>query len=757
MEVEGWILDAYPGRAGEMVVWLKEPDGKAVRLTDGWTNCIYVSADEKSSLDYLTTRKEVKSLVASTDFVKKRERVSDFEERVVLRLVLREADKAEMLAKEVEALAEFGEYRIYNADLLPAQTYFVEKDLFPLAKVRVQSEGGVIRWEMLDSICSSTYEIPPLRRAVLRVEPGGGRIPKMSDPIGRIVLFTADGDQKEICGGSEVEKILELVETVNEADPDIIFVEDGDEFTTHYLVERAFANGILSRLVLSRDPVPMRRLTKRGSSYFTYGKVMHTPSSHRLYGRLNFDSERHFVFNDLGLDGLFEVARLCRMPLHKGSRASIGKCLSSMQFNVAHRDNTLIPWKPTRAEVPKTARQLLTGDRGGFVYEPRVGVHERVGEIDFTSLYPSIMTKYNISAETVLCECCRGSKVRVPDIGYNICERRRGVIPRSLELILEKRMTYKKMKGEETALRKVYEARADALKGILVCSFGYLSYRNAKFGLIDCHVAVCAYARRTLLQSVRVAERLGFEVVHGIVDSLWVKKDRATPEDFETLRAEIERETGLPLSFEGIYRWVAFLPSRIHRGVPVLNRYFGVYEDGSLKLRGIEERRRDTARLVKNCQLEILKLLATAEDLKGTRSLLPAALDILRSYADFVRSGEASLGDLVIANRLSKKADEYKVTTAQSAAVAQLKENGLELQAGQNVAYVITNQRSADIYRKSRPFELTDEATEYDKEAYVALLVRGVSSILTPFGFTEEALSDVAKRGTESVPLASSV
>src|SRR5208283_1682560 len=90
--------------------------------------------------------------------------------------------------------------------------------------------------------------------------------------------------------------------------------------------------------------------------------------------------------------------------------------------------------------------------------------------------------------------------------------------------------------------------------------FGYLSYRNAKFGLIDCHISVCAYARHILLETARIAESKGFEVVHGIVDSLWVKKRGATREDFEELCSEVKHRMGLPISFEGIYRWVAFLP-----------------------------------------------------------------------------------------------------------------------------------------------------------------------------------------------------
>ena len=732
-----------------MVVWIKTRNGKSIRFVDKWQNSIYVSADSKTALEWLARHGRIQPYIASTEFVRKREHVFDYDEREVLKLVLKRAEEAERLAKIVEGCSGYGDFRIYNADILPAQAYFIEKNIFALALVKAEKVGETISWKLLDFIEAEEYELPPLKKAILRVEVNASRaIPKFSDPIRKITIF-AD-ETVEIEEGDERSKLLSLVEAVKKLDPDLLFIEKGDAFTTHYLAERASVNGILSKLILSRDPIPLRILQKRGTSYFVYGRIMHTPTSHQLYGRINLDSDNFFAFEEAGLDGLFEVARLCRMPLHKGSRASIGKCLSSMQFAIAHEDNLLIPWKPTRAEVPKTGRVLLSGDRGGFIYEPKIGVHEYVGEIDFTSLYPYIMVKYNISAETVLCKCCKDSKIRVPDVNYNICEKRKGIIPKSLQLMLKKRVSYKEKrnKTDDPELKRRYGSRVDALKGIGVCSFGYLSYRNAKFGLIDCHIAVCAFARKILLETATIAERRGFEVVHGIVDSLWVKKPRAEKEDFEDLRREIEDEIGLPISFEGIYKWIAFLPSRMHEDVPVLNRYFGVFEDDRMKLRGIELRRRDTIKLVADCQRDILETFTLAEDAEGVRNLLPEAIRILKSYVELIRDGKIPLNDLIIVNSLSKNFNEYTSNISQAAAVKLLAEEGLELMAGQSVSYVITKFKSRNPREKVRPVQLLNTSIKYDKERYVELLVRGVASILQPFGYDERQLADIA--GSES-------
>ena len=95
-----------------------------------------------------------------------------------------------------------------------------------------------------------------------------------------------------------------------------------------------------------------------------------------------------------------------------------------------------------------------------------------MGELDFSSLYPMVMLKENLSGETVKCGCCTGSTIRVPELGYNICQRWQGIVPRSLDILLRKRMLYQKFKNEaaDPPTRERFEQRQAALKWILVCS-----------------------------------------------------------------------------------------------------------------------------------------------------------------------------------------------------------------------------------------------------------------------------------------------
>jgi DNA polymerase elongation subunit (family B) len=146
--------------------------------------------------------------------------------------------------------------------------------------------------------------------------------------------------------------------------------------------------------------------------------------------------------------------------------------MTSLQLYCAVKADVLIPWNKNDPEEFKDGNELIVADRGGFIFEPKVGIHEDVGELDFSSLYPTIMLKHNLSGETVKCKCCPKSADRVPELDYNICEKWIGIVPRSLELLLRKRALYKKYKKEakDPPTRLRYDQRQASLKWILVCS-----------------------------------------------------------------------------------------------------------------------------------------------------------------------------------------------------------------------------------------------------------------------------------------------
>jgi DNA polymerase elongation subunit (family B) len=414
--------------------------------------------------------------------------------------------------------------------------------------------------------------------------------------------------------------------------------------------------------------------------------------------------------------------------------------MSSLQLYQATKDDILIPWKKRVPETFKSAWELLVADRGGFIFEPKVGIHDCVGEIDFASMYPTLMATRNISAETVLCGCCPDSRLRVPELGYNICEKRVGIVPKVLRLILKKRANYKRLRNQakDLKLKRVYNRRQNALKWILVTCFGYLGYKNARFGKVDAHIAVCAFARDALLRTAQLAEDRGFEIVHGIVDSLWLKKPGASAKEYIDLCKEIKREIGVPVGFEGRYRWVVFLPSKTHVGVPVLNRYYGVFENGKIKMRGIEARRRDTPNFIRNAQIDMIRVLARAHDPKEFLSRIPQALKVLKDYAEKLINREISPEDLLIAKQLSMDPHDYVHSVFQAIAAMQLIREGLDISAGQTIRYLIIDASNPKPDRRVRVAELIDDKTKYDVRKYLELLVEAGVNILSLFSYSYE-------------------
>jgi len=714
-----------------MVVWLKLEDGQAVRLVDHWSPSIYVAADEIAELSVPLAI--VKDDLAWTRVVSRYERITDRTKSDVVEVKLKDAKRALQVGERIERLGPFGSHRLYNVDVPPPQAYLYEHDLFPLAYCEVTQSGDRLHWDLKDDFWAYEYSIPGLRKVELDVEIAKeGRLPRFTDRIESISL-KSDAGSLEVGGRTEADKLLALVAAVKYADPDFILTNDGDTFLLPYLAKRAQDSGVADELRLDRDGGPLKPPSKGGTSYFSYGRIHYKPSAMKLRGRLHLDINTSFAYSEAGFEGLFELSRICMMPLQTSSRASIGKALSSLQFYHASKTDLLVPWKPTLVESFKDRNELLVADRGGFIFEPKMGVHENVGELDFSALYPNIMYRKNISAETVRCPCCPDSKNRVPELGWNVCERRKGIVPLSIKIIVEKRLRYKELKANSTGDdHDRYDARQAALKWLGVTTFGYLGFNNAKFGRIDAHIAVCAWDRRILIDTARIAEREGFEVIHGIVDSLWVKREGASRDDYLALRALIESETGFAISFEGVYRWVTFLPSKVDAGVPVLNRYFGTYQSGEVKVRGVEARRHDTPHAFRKCQMEILTTLAAGTNLEEARRRVPECVEVFQRTALALARHEIPASDLAFTTNLSKAPEEYSTMTIQHAAINQLVGEGAKLHAGEGIRYVITDYRGRDS-RRATPVDVIRDQSKYDAERYVQLLAETCASVLEPF------------------------
>jgi len=743
--VRGWLFDVYPSGESEVAIWLIAENGERVRLVDSFTHRFFVSGSF-SDLRSLAQKIEDDQSIESLRFVKKQPDFMEATRKKVLEIGITDFQSAALLASRILRVGKFRRFKLHNVDVSVPQMYLYEKDVFPLAFVMAVASGKRLCLDLRDSVESVDYRLPPLRSLRLDVNiKKEGALPKFTDKIDTISLDFGN-EVTAINEGSEHGKILELVEAVKEEDPDIIFTTGGDSFLMPYLAYRASANGILSSFILGRENIPLKAEKGGGKTFFSYGRVYHKAPTQRLFGRVHIDLNNTFIYEACGLEGLTEVSRTCRVPLQRAARASIGSIMSSLQLYTAWKEGILIPWKKTEPEAFKSGRELLVADRGGFVYEPKLGFHTDVVEVDFTSMFPMLMLTRNISAETVLCKCCPDSKLRVPELGYNICEKRKGIVPKTLDLLLKKRSRYKDLMRETSNkdLKHAYNMRQAALKWILVTCFGYLGYRNARFGKVDAHIAVCAFAREGLLKAAAIAEQHGFEVIHGIVDSLWLKKQGVSPKEVADLCREVSKTVNVPLGVEGKYRWIVFLPSKILGNVPVLNRYYGVFENGEIKLRGVEARRRDTPCFIYKAQMDMIRKLAEADSLESFKTKAAEALKILGDYAEALVEGRVDVHELLIPKHLSKTPSRYTHDILQAIAAKQLKKAGFDVHAGQTVQYLIVNAKSRWADERVVVAQLLKPNMCYDAKEYVKMLISAGETLLGILGYTKDKIQTIA-------------
>ncbi|MFH0876116.1 MAG: DNA polymerase domain-containing protein [archaeon] len=680
------LIDAYR-HENKVILWLKSPDEDNIRIEKQFTPKIYLDASNLAD-----------SVLGKLGLKYKREIKYNYlgKKKEVYSVAIYNIGSYERIVSAIEKEARY-RLPMYNADIPPEQMFLFQNQLKPFDFVEIQDDK-IIPLKDEVGIPLITMDLKLVPYSDIRIKP--------NYPIKHMQV------NAQVISGTEsyiLKKFVALFELKN---PDLILMEDAF-CTLPYLIGRLQVHKLACRF--NRwDDKPIRY--KGGKSFFSYGRVLYRDYAVRLNGRFLLDSST-VVGSECNIESIIELAKLSGTRLQQIASRSFGAVFQSALVGELINKNYLVPFKEKPVDQPISMHQLLKFDRVGFTFDPIVGLHKNVAEIDFSSLFPWIIYNYNISPETM-----HGGEPpyqEIPGIPLRISLNKKGIIPTAIKPLLDRRMYYKK---NPTQLNKI---KSQGLKWVLVTSYGYLRFREFKLGLATSHMAIGAFAREIIMKAKAICEEHGFKIIHGIVDSLYIQKDNIKKDEVKEICSELELELGIPVSDEGIFKWIVFLPSVNDDSRPVPTRYYGVYLNNEIKVRGMEIRQSCSPKVVRAFQQKIIELISSCDNKEDIQKMFSYLCQTLRKYIFLLPT--LSPSDLAVSIRISKT--DYKKDIPQKIAAGLLEKKGIKLLPGQKIYF---------IYAKKGIVLPQDYDGRPDTDNYKRLMARALFVIVQPFGFKRE-------------------
>jgi DNA polymerase elongation subunit (family B) len=673
-------MDAYR-KENKIILWIKTAD-EELRLEQEFKSFIYIDKSAKKVLDYHKI---------SYRHVKRRNYLRTFNSVLEVEVPINGFEKF------IRDLEKETKHRVplYNADIKPEQMYLYQNDLRPCSAIEIIDKKII-------PVEGDEFKLKIITLKVI-----------YNKEIEAIIL-----NNKKIDGNEEY-ILKEFAKKFTTENPDVIDMDYAFS-AMPFLYER---------LKIYNIDCPLHRwdaepiIYRGGKSFWSYGQVRYQDYAVRLRGRFLVDTNS-FMGTECDAEGIAELVQLSGHLFQQTAGRSFGAVFQNALVREMVRRDILVPYKEKPIDEPISMLDMLKADRAGHTFDPKIGFHKDVAEIDFVSMFPWLIYNHNISADCILKD--RPPFENIPNLPIRTSMAYKGLVPYVLKPFIDRRMHYKK---NPSAISK---QRAMGLKWLLVSCYGYLRFREFKLGIPTAHMAICSFARETLLSVIHLAEERGFEVVHGIVDSLYIRRKNMTEDDVKSFCREVELMTGIPIAFEGIYKWIVFLPSLVDKNRPLPSTYYGVFQNGKIKARGIEVRQRSASKIVQAFQQNCLEYMAKCDEKKEIIGKIKDMCNYLRKVMDNIHKLDQSL--LVTAVRVSKT--DYAHNIPQKKIVEKLQKKGIKIMPGQFIRY---------IYQKKGPVLPEEYNGKPDVEQYKKLLVRSLFAILQPFGVTKEQILEYSE------------
>ncbi len=694
------------------------------------------------------------------------------QQREVLKITCAESDVRSGYLKELQKLLGKGEG--FENDLRLSARYITDLMLTPCGwnecevdKLKLDGPAAYdayIASEVPRSFADDT--VPSLRILAFHTLTAGekGSAKPERDPIRAIAAVTNSGKSTTLVseeGGGDDSKVLkDFVEFVNAFDPDVIVGFESNTQDWPYMIQRSKI--LKFRISVGRDSSEPHTsvyghvsVTGRANldlsdvasgipevkvkTLENVSKYLQLPSAGKFTTIEEWD--RYDLWTQAGertglLQNALMTAQVCLelaeatlnfpmqlssltgMPLDQVVAAAVGFRVDSYLVRQAHRIGELVP---ARNDQPYFTY------RGAIVLEPKTGLHEDVAVLDFASMYPTLMQKYNLSPDALVKPgeyVPEDSVFVIPEVNHRFRKQPDGFYRTVLSELIHERSRIK-AKLEDSGLgatrSRVLKERERALKVITNACYGYAGWAGARWYAREVAESATALGRETITQTIAKAESLGLTIIYGDTDSLFVKNERSK---VKQLLNWVKKELDLEIRVEREHPRILFTDA--------MKRYAGLLPDGTLDIVGLEVVRGDWPEIARQVQEHVLEKILQDQSPEK-------AVETVRATIRKLRNGEVPIADLTIRKTLTKPIEKYAVRAPHVEVARKLMKEGWTLTVGDKVAYVIV-KGPGNLFQKAKPYNQV-KPEEVDKDYYLENQVKPAAMrILELFGVNAKQL-----------------
>ncbi len=359
-----------------------------------------------------------------------------------------------------------------------------------------------------------------------------------------------------------------------------------------------------------------------------------------------------------------------------------GMHMDSVSASIASFDSVYLPKLHENKFIANSVyRSDVEEGMGGFVMEAKKGIYDNVLVLDFKSLYPSIMITFNIDPksfkefdENLAYEIEKGVKFNSKFNKNNCIIAPNGAILDKVDGILPK-LINQYWKERDEAKKKGNELARYAIKTLMNSMYGVLASPKSRYFNRYLSNAITYFAQFFIKLTIKSVEDLGYEVIYGDTDSLFVNTKEKNSENAVKIGNEIELKINELLKeyIQSKYDLKSYLELEFEKTfvkffIPAKKRYAGLrlLNNGKTKLEftGLEFVRRDWTGVSKEFQMKLLDLIFKEEPV----------VDFISKFIKDLQKGKYD-ELLVYKKSLSKPLSSYTKTTPPHVKAAKLLDN----------------------------------------------------------------------------------